>query len=81
MFIDIDEFVVLRRSKDIHTFVEGLNPELGGMISMNWKFCGSSGIQNYTSELVVKRFQRCQKGVDTRVKSIIHTPDIIGDST
>ena len=60
---DMDEYLVLRTTKNIHGFIDQVQPNLGGQISINWKFCGSNGHQNYSSELIVKRFTRCQFGL------------------
>ena len=59
---DMDEYLVLKTTNNIHNFIDLVQPNLGGEISINWKFCGSNDYKNYSSELVVKRFTRCQIG-------------------
>lgn len=67
-FHDIDEFVVLKKHKNITEFLEEYCPH--GSISLNWLCFGTSNQKSYTPFPVTQRFQRCESKPDQHVKSI-----------
>lgn len=59
--IDIDEFIVLKKHKNICDFInEYIVGDCQG-IGMNWRFFGSSGLTEKNNEPLTIRFTMCQK--------------------
>lgn len=58
-FIDADEFIVLGKHNDIHSFIDDYQDVDG--IAINWKLFGSSGHASVTDGLVIERFTKCTK--------------------
>jgi len=70
LHIDIDEFVCLKKHKNIKEFInEFFKPGIAG-ISICWKFFGSSGQVKKTDEPVTSRFRRCAEKADILMKTI-----------
>jgi hypothetical protein len=57
-FLDIDEFLLLKKHGHIKEFLKGFSPTVGG-VAVNWKIFGSGGAREYGPELVIERFTRC----------------------
>ena len=74
-FIDVDEFVVLRR----HDCVKDLLREHcgEGALALNWHMFGSGGETEYRAEPVRKRFTRRAARVDQHVKTIVRLGDML----
>jgi hypothetical protein len=75
--IDIDEFIVLKKHKNICDFInEYMIGDCEG-IGMNWRFFGSSGKTEKTNEPVTLRFTMCQKNGNNHIKTICKTQNFI----
>jgi predicted O-methyltransferase YrrM len=75
--IDIDEFIVLKKHKNITEFIkeyiyDGENNIMCGGICMNWRYFGSSNITENTKEPITQRFTKCEEKGNLHVKSIFH---------
>jgi hypothetical protein len=70
-FIDLDEFIVLRKHVSIQDLIRDLFPAgAGGALALNWIFFGSNGRLEYSPEPVVQRFTRRARDVNLHVKTI-----------
>lgn len=68
--IDVDEFIVLKRHKNICEFIaEYITGNCQG-IGMNWRFFGSSGKTEKTNEPVTTRFTMCEKNGNMHIKTL-----------
>ena len=68
-FFDCDEFLVLKKHKDIHEFVK----EYGNRnIAINWQKYGSGGKLKREENSLLKQFTKRQKGVNEHIKSILY---------
>jgi hypothetical protein len=74
-FIDLDEFIVLRKHLCIRDLITEICP-LGGALVLNWVFFGSNGQENYSPMPVVKRFTRRAKEINRHIKTIAYIPHI-----
>lgn len=74
-FIDLDEFIVLRKHACIRDLLIDICPN-GGALVLNWVFFGSSGRASYTPEPVVKRFTMRAKEVNRHIKTIAYMPHV-----
>lgn len=72
-FIDIDEFIVMRRHKNIKDMLMDLVP-MGGALSLNRITFGSSGRRIGSPEPVLQRFTARAKRIDQHVKTISYLP-------
>jgi hypothetical protein len=75
--IDIDEFIVLKKHKNICDFI---NDYLVGdcqAIGMNWRIFGSSGKTEKTNEPNIIRFTMCEKNGNEHVKIIAKKDNVI----
>ncbi len=68
--IDIDEFVVLKKHKNINEFIKEYIKGFTVGIGMNWVFFGSSNLTEPTNEPVTQRFTKCSKIPDRHIKTI-----------
>lgn len=76
MFLDCDEFLVLRKHNDVHQFFQDYDGYFA--LTVNWKLFGSSGIEkvedgNYN---VRSRFRRCQIGINPHIKTALNLKKI-----
>ena len=70
MFMDVDEFLVLKKHNSIKEFIEQYK-DLNA-IGINWFLYGDNNLQDYDeSRGVLKRFTKRQKQVNHHIKSII----------
>jgi len=74
-FIDVDEFIVLRKHPDIKTLLADVAPQ-GGALALNWIMFGSSGREEYSPEPVTKRFTWRAREVNAHVKTIAYLPHV-----
>jgi hypothetical protein len=75
-FIDVDEFIVLRKHKSIKEMLVAVAP-YGGAVSINRYSFGSSEQQKYAPEPVLSRFQTRATMLDAYVKTIAYIPHIL----
>lgn len=73
-FFDIDEFLVLRKHRNVLSFLEEFCQS--GAISVNWFFFGSNNFSTYWPEPVTKRFNMRLQQPDHFVKSIVKLSDM-----
>jgi hypothetical protein len=79
--IDIDEFIVLKKHKNINEFIqEYITGDCVG-IGMNWRFFGSSGHKEKTNVPLTIRFTRCQVGGNMHIKSLVRSDAVVGFRT
>merc|ERR1712113_455648 len=74
-FIDLDEFIVLKKHKYITDLLESLKPEDGGL-TLNWFFFHYNNQLEYKALPVTKRFQRRENDINQHVKAIGKTKKI-----
>lgn len=79
--IDIDEFIVLKKHKDICEFINEYIVGNCSGIGMNWRFFGSSGQSLYTNAPVTVRFTMCEKNSNQHIKTIFKVSDFISYNT
>jgi hypothetical protein len=72
-FFDCDEFLVLKKHKNIKDFIKEFDNPYG--IGINWKFFGPDSKYNRGEHpnSLLKQFTKSQNGLDRHVKSIINT--------
>jgi hypothetical protein len=72
-FIDVDEFIVLRKHADVKALLaDRFRHE--GALCLSWVFFGSAGLEHYDPRPITQRFTRRQPSIDdqpTHVKSIV----------
>ena len=66
-FIDVDEFIVLKKHKNIMEF---LNEYDCDAVALNWLMFGTSNEKEYRDEPVTKRFTYCSKDINKQYKCI-----------
>lgn len=76
-FFDVDEFLVLKKHKNIKEFIQDYQDFDG--IGVNWVLFGDNNLTGVTDEYsVIKRFTKRQLGVNEHIKSTIKlTDDVI----
>ena len=67
-FLDIDEFVVLRKHGNIKDFLK--EHCSSGAVTLNWYLFGSNHHETYTSNPVLERFTKRQNKINEHVKTI-----------
>lgn len=75
--IDIDEFIVLKKHKNICDFISEYIVDDCQGIGMNWRFFGSSGNQEKSNDPVTIRFTKCQKYGDPHIKTIFRKDNFL----
>eukprot|EP01032_Pedospumella_encystans_P016986 gene16986-19357_t len=70
-FLDIDEFVVLRKHPNIKAFLQDLAPH-GGSVVLNWSIMGSNNSLMVTPGPVVARFTLTSESPDKHIKTIAY---------
>jgi len=79
--IDIDEFIVLKKHKNICDFInEYIVGDCQG-IGMNWRFFGSSGRTEKTNEPVTIRFTMCEKNGNMHIKTLFKKDNFLSFNT
>tara|TARA_B100000767_G_scaffold136467_1_gene129291 strand:+ start:5378 stop:6157 length:780 start_codon:yes stop_codon:yes gene_type:complete len=75
--IDIDEYIVLKKHKNICDFInEYIVGDCQG-IGINWRFFGSSGRTKKTNEPTTIRFTMCQKKGNPHIKTLFKKDNFI----
>ena len=70
-FFDCDEFLVLKDSWNVQTFLDSAKDYYG--VAMNWKFFGDSNLTYDTGQKgVLSRFTHCQKLFNQHIKTILN---------
>ena len=75
--IDIDEFIVLKKHRNIKDFIkdyisDGENNIMCGGIGMNWRYFGSSNNNTDSSVPLTERFTKCQERGNMHIKTIFN---------
>jgi hypothetical protein len=79
--IDIDEFIVLKKHKNIEKFInEYIVGDCQG-IGINWRFFGSSGHTEKKNEPNTQRFTMCEEKGDKHIKTLFKTKYFNGYGT
>ncbi len=68
--IDIDEFIALKKHKNICDFINEYIINNCQGIAINWRFFGSSGKKEKTNELVTQRFTMCEQKGNIHIKTL-----------
>jgi hypothetical protein len=68
--IDIDEFIVLKKHKNICDFIDEYIIDDCQGIAINWRFFGSSGKTEKTNEAVTLRFTMCEIKGNRHIKTL-----------
>ena len=75
--IDIDEFIVLKKHKNICDFINEYIVEDCQGIAMNWRFFGSSGRTEKTDEPNTIRFTMCEKNGNLHIKTLFKKDNFV----
>ena len=68
--IDCDEFIALKKHKQIKDFIrEYIKDDCAG-IGMNWRFFGSNGLHKYDKKPILERFTKCGKEGNHHIKTL-----------
>ena len=73
-FIDIDEFLILRKHENIVSLLE--EHCKSGALSINWYYFGTNGHSSYIPQPMTKRFHLRLPDVDKHVKTIVLLSDM-----
>jgi len=68
-FLDCDEFIVLKKHKNIKDFLTEYDNPYG--IGINWQFFGANGKVERVGNSLIKQFTLKQKDVDQHIKTIL----------
>jgi hypothetical protein len=68
-FLDVDEFLVLKRHTGVKEFLENYNDSAA--VGINWYFFGNSGLKE-AGEGLIKRFKLRSRNMNRHVKSIVN---------
>lgn len=69
-FLDVDEFIVLKKHNSIKEFLSNYPNE--DAIGINWVFFGDNGLSFSGEYSVIERFTKRQKMADRHIKSIVN---------
>jgi hypothetical protein len=75
--IDIDEFIVLKKHKNISDFIGDYIKNDCSAIGMNWRFFGSSGHTQTSKEPITIRFTKCEEKINEHIKLLFDVKKII----
>lgn len=73
-FFDVDEFIFLKKHRDINHFVEDISSQFQtNQICLNWVFFGDNGISKFPEGTtgVLERFTKRQSTGESTIKSIV----------
>jgi hypothetical protein len=76
IFMDVDEFIVLHKHKDLHELLHEKLYPYGGALTMNWLLFGDNGLTTYDPRPVTERFTMRQSCPNHHVKSIACCEDL-----
>lgn len=71
MFLDVDEFLVLKNHSSVQEFLNGKTESIG----INWVLFGDNGLSDDGSEGVLKRFTMRQEVPNKHVKTFVRVAD------
>lgn len=71
MFLDVDEFLVLKNRSSVQEFLNGKTESIG----INWVLFGDNGLADDGSEGVLKRFTMRQAVPNRHVKTLVRVAD------
>jgi len=74
-FLDVDEFVVLKKHPNIKAFLHDVAPD-GGSIVLNWSIMVSNGTMVYDPAPVVTRFTVTSREANRNLKTIAYLPHV-----
>jgi len=74
-FMDIDEFIVLKKHRFIKDFLNSINFNTGSL-GINWVLFGNNNKDIYTPEPVIHRFTKSDSNYDRHVKVIVDTQSV-----
>lgn len=79
-FLDIDEFLVLKKHKNVKNFISEYSEY--NSIGINWCLFGNNNLNSVENNdySVIKRFTKKQKTFDSHIKSIVNLSKKIGFS-
>ena len=69
-FIDVDEFVCLKKDKSMSDFLSRFQDCYA--VGLNWKLFGDSGLKFDGRYSVIDRFTKCQEGFNQHIKTILN---------
>jgi hypothetical protein len=75
-FIDLDEFIVLKRHPDVKSLIGECSGGQGGALAINWVLYGSNGHLEQTHQPVTQRFTRRGAHINEHVKCIVYIPHV-----
>ena len=75
-FMDIDEFVVLRKHPNIKSFLQDVAP-LGGSVALGWSIVGANNSMHHMPGPVVVRFVLTSVVPDRHVKTIAYLDHVL----
>jgi len=70
-FIDCDEFIVLKKHKNIKEFIS-IYKDITNVIGLNWFIYGNMGLQKRTYNSLLRMFPNRNKNTDQHVKVIVN---------
>lgn len=73
-FIDIDEFIVLKKYNNINDFL--IERVKNGACAVNWLLFGNNNHKKYENRPVIDRFTKCDAKLDRHIKSIVVMKDV-----
>lgn len=74
-FIDVDEFIIIKKHKTIKDFLYSINFN-DGSLGINWVLFGNNNHEKKTNIPIIKRFTKCDSNYDKHIKCIINTNSI-----
>lgn len=74
--IDCDEFIILKKHKNIKDFLNSINLN-SGCLGINWVLFGNNYKLNYEPLPVINRFLRCENKIDKHIKCISVMNDVV----
>jgi hypothetical protein len=69
-FLDVDEFLVLKKHRTIHQFINDYKDETA--IGINWVFFGDNNLSDISEYSVIKRFTMCEDKPNEHIKTIVN---------
>jgi len=75
-FIDVDEYIVLRKHPTIQSFMSEVAPT-GGAVAIHRVQFGSNGQLNYQKAPVLSRFTARKTAAERTTKLIVYLPDVV----
>jgi hypothetical protein len=73
-FLDVDEFLVLKKHNNIHEFISEYQDY--SSIGINWVLFGDNGLESTDGDGVLRFFTKRQKPPNEHIKSIVKIKDV-----